>query len=151
MPLVAHPASKGGHGGRDLLWSSIVSRRKLSLEAERTNDLPVDITERVIPEHFSWGSSLQRAQLRRGHAVPVAPVARPQGVDGGGVSTSRSMRILHSKVDAISAPAAHSIKGARKRVAKMPPHRAPGRIKTARQEQLDDWREGVDHGAIVEF
>ena len=84
MPLVAHPASKGGHGGRDLLWSSIVSRRKLSLEAERTNDLPVDITERVIPEHFSWGSSLQRAQLRRGHAVPVAPVARSQGVDGGG-------------------------------------------------------------------
>ena len=96
MPLVAHPASKGGHGGRDLLWSSIVSRRKLSLEAERTNDLPVDITERVIPEHLSWGSSLQRAQLRRGHAVPVAPVARPQGVGGGGDGE-------HRKVNANSA------------------------------------------------
>lgn len=96
MPLVAHPASKGGHGGRDLLWSSIVSRRKLSLEAERTNDLPVDITERVIPEHFSWGSSLQRAQLRRGHAVPVAPVARSQGVGGGGGGE-------HFKVNANSA------------------------------------------------
>lgn len=96
MPLVAHPASKGGHGGRDLLWSSIVSRRKLSLEAERTNDLPVDITERVIPEHFSWGSSLQRAQLRRGHAVPVAPVARPQGVGWGGGGE-------HCKVNANSA------------------------------------------------